>query len=101
MSAITDVNNMTENLTSNPFRVWLIPYTDVVGLSFFVSYFFGIIGAGVYIGSKNFQATIGYFLITFIFMAAVLPSITLVVFGLIAALMTTSLLYYALVTKRR
>jgi len=100
LTIIMDINtSVFTNITEKPFTFWTEPYIAVMG-DFFVASLFGVIGLGVFIGSKNYQATIGYFIIVFLFLAVAVGSILIVIFGLIAGLMTASLLYKALVEKR-
>ena len=91
-----------EDMQDNPFRVWTEPYADAMGgISYFYSFIFSGMGVAIYIHSRNLSLLVGYFLLVFLFASVVLPITLVTILGVIAGLATTSLLYYALVVKRR
>jgi hypothetical protein len=87
------------NLTSNPFKYGFEPYTSLIGNTFY-ALFFGFIGGAIYMGTGNTGATLVYFLLCGIFMALVIPSVVLAIFGILSGLIIASILYYALIEKR-
>ena len=87
------------NITDNPFKYGFYPYTALLG-NFFYAIFFAFIGGAIYMGTGNIGAVLVYFLLVGIFMAAVIPSLILAIFGIMSGLIVASILYYALVEKR-
>lgn len=88
-----------DNLTGNPFRMAFVPYTNLLG-NYFYAMFFGFIGGAIYMGTGNIGSTLVYFILVGIFMALVIPSLILAVFGIISGIIVASILYYALVQKK-
>jgi len=100
ISLLILVISWAENLTNNPLQSAFAPYTLLLGPGIFFSMFFGTILVGAYLGSKNFPIVIGVSILITIVFAVLLPFIFLFMIALLATLMTTSLLYYALVVKQ-
>jgi len=91
-----------EDIKDNPFTVWTEPYAEAMGgISYFYSFIFSIVGVGIYMHNRKLPLLVGYFLLVFLFAAVVFPPVLITILGLFAGLATTSLLYYALVVKRR
>ena len=88
-----------ENLTANPFGAGFEPYTNILG-NYFYGIFFGFIGGAVYMGTGNVGSTLVYFLLIGIFMAMVIPSLILLIFGLMTGIIITVILYNTLIAKR-
>ena len=89
------------NITSNPLQIWTAPYADILGLQYFFGIFFGFIGGAIYVSSQDLPKTITFFIAISAFFLIVLPSIVAFIFGLLTALMISSILYRSLIEKRR
>ena len=93
------IMDWVSNLTSNPFQMGFVPYTNLVG-NWFFAMFFGFIGGSVYIGTGNKNALLTYLILVGIFMTLVLPSLVLAIFGLLTGFIIASILYFAFIQKR-
>lgn len=101
-TASAEVVDWVEDIQDNPLSFWLQPYSVLLGgISFFYAFLFSIIGIAIYMHNNNLALVSGYFLLVAVFGAVLLPMTLMTVIGIIAALAITSLLYYALVVKRR
>ena len=95
----TVIDDMLDSLIANPFWFGMQPYTALLG-NLFWGIFFGFIGGGIYIGSDNIYALVGYLMLIGIFMGAVIPGIIMSIFGLILGVVMAVLIFRALVRKK-
>jgi len=90
-----------QNITDNPIEHLFTSFTTFFGASVFWMLIIGIIGVAIYLHSnRNLPITIGYFLITQLFLAAAIPSIMTIVFLIITSLMAASLAYFTYFRKQ-
>lgn len=94
------IDNLT-NLSNDTFYKAVEPYANLIGQDILFTLVFGIIGAGIFIGSeRNIALTFAYFLMMTAFMSIIVHPIATLFFGIIMAFLGAGPIYRALVKKR-